>query len=119
MAGMNMARAQGDTSILLNASQVTDQVAERMKEHAVVLQSRLQPLEAAWVGKSSTAFQTFHTDYQGSMNRLYMKLKELAVQIRRTAAAHESADQTSNQKLASASNGGNGNSSSLNASLNA
>jgi WXG100 family type VII secretion target len=117
MAGTNMARAQGDTSVLLNASQVTDQVAERMKEHAAVLQSRIQPLEQAWVGKSSTAFQTFHADYQGSMNRLYLKLKELAVQIRRTAAAHESADQTSNQRLASAS-GGNAGGSSLSAQLN-
>ncbi|TDQ04929.1 WXG100 family type VII secretion target [Labedaea rhizosphaerae] len=119
MAGANMARAQGDTSALLSASQMTDQVAERMKEHAVVLQSRLQPLEQAWVGKSSTAFQTFHTDYQTSMNRLQLKLKELAVQIRRTAAAHESADQTSNQKLASASGGDSPASSSLSANLNA
>jgi len=119
MAGANMARAQGDTSALLGASQQTDQVAERMKEHAVVLQSRLQPLEQAWVGKSSTAFQTFHTDYQSSMNRLYMKLKELAVQIRRTAAAHESADQYSNQKLASASGGDSPTGSSLSANLNA
>jgi uncharacterized protein YukE len=105
MAGTNMARAQGDTSVLMNASQLTDQVAERMKEHATVLQSRLSPLEQAWVGKSSTAFQTIHTDYQSSLTGLYLKLKELAVQIRRTAQAHESADQFSNQKLANASGG--------------
>ena len=95
--------AQGDTSILMNASQLTDGVAERMKSHASVLQSRLMPLEQAWVGKSSVAFQTIHTDYQTSLNNLYMKLKELAVHIRVTAQSHESADQFSNQKLANAS----------------
>jgi WXG100 family type VII secretion target len=100
-----MARAQGDTSVLMNASQLTDDVAERMKSHATVLQSRLAPLEQAWIGKSSAAFQTIHTDYQSSLNALYMKLRELAVQIRRTAQAHESADQFSNQKLANASGG--------------
>ena len=106
MAGTNMARAQGDTAALLNAAQLTDQVAERMKMHATVLQSRLTPLEQAWIGKSSTAFQTFHTDYQSSLTKLHLKLKELAVQIRRTAQAHESADQIGNQKLANASDGG-------------
>lgn len=108
MAGTNMARAQSDTSVLMNASQLTDQVAERMKSHAAVLQSRVAPLEQAWVGKSSTAFQTFHLDYQSSLNGLHLKLKELAVQIRRTAQAHESADQLSNQKLANASGGQDG-----------
>jgi WXG100 family type VII secretion target len=105
MVASNMARAQGDTSVLMNAAQMTDGVAERMKGHATVLQSRLRPLEAAWTGKSSVAFQTIHTDYQSSLNGLYMKLKELAVQIRRTAQAHDSADQVSNQKLANASGG--------------
>jgi uncharacterized protein YukE len=103
MAVENMARAQGDTSVLTNAAQLTDGVAERMKSHATVLQSRLTPLEQAWVGKSSVAFQTIHTDYQTSLNGLYLKLKELSVQIGLTAKAHESADQFSNQKLASAS----------------
>lgn len=97
--------AQGDTSVLMNASQMTDGVAERMKGHASVLQSRLMPLEAAWVGKSSVAFQTIHADYQTSLNNLYMKLKELAVHVRVTAQAHESADSFSNQKLANASGG--------------
>lgn len=105
MTTPNMARAQGDTSVLMSASQMTDGVAERMKGHAAALQSRLVPLEQAWIGKSSVAFQTIHTDYQTSLNGLYMKLKELAVQIRLTAQAHESADQFSNQKLASASGG--------------
>jgi WXG100 family type VII secretion target len=118
MAVTNMARAQGDTSVLMSAAQTTDDVAERMKGHATVLQSRLVPLEQAWVGKSSMAFQTIHADYQTSLNALYMKLKELAVQIRRTANAHESADQFSNQKLANAS-GGQDASSSLSAPLNA
>jgi uncharacterized protein YukE len=63
------------------------------------------PLEQAWVGKSATAFQTIHTSYQGSMTGLYLKLKELAVQIRRTAQAHEAADHESNQRLANASGG--------------
>lgn len=99
----NMARAQGDTSILMSAAQTTDGVAERMKTHASVLQSRLMPLESAWMGKSSVAFQTIHTDYQTSLNGLYMKLKELSVQIANTAKAHEGADQFSNQKLANAS----------------
>jgi WXG100 family type VII secretion target len=99
----NMARAQGDTSVLMSAAQTTDGVAERMKTHASVLQSRLQPLEQAWVGKSSVAFQTIHTDYQTSLNGLYMKLKELSVQISNTARAHEDADQFSNQQLANAS----------------
>jgi uncharacterized protein YukE len=98
----NMGRAQGDTSVLMNAAQITDGVAERMKSHAAVLQSRLTPLDQAWVGRSSVAFQTIHTDYQGSLNGLYMKLKELSVQIGLTARAHESADQFSNQKLANA-----------------
>jgi WXG100 family type VII secretion target len=118
MAVTNLARAQGDTSVLMSAAQTTDEVAERMKSHATVLQSRLVPLEQAWVGKSSMAFQTIHADYQTSLNALYMKLKELAVQIRRTANAHESADQFSNQKLANAS-GGQDAPSSLSAPLNA
>jgi uncharacterized protein YukE len=119
MVASNMARAQGDTSVLMNASQLTDGVAEQMKNHATVLQSRLVPLEQAWVGKSSVAFQTIHIDYQSSLNRLYLKLKELAVQIKRTAQAHESADQFSNQKLANASEGGNApTGSSLSAPLN-
>lgn len=118
MAITNMARAQGDSSVLMNAAQTTDGVAERMKSHAAVLQSRLTPLEQAWMGKSSTAFQTIHVDYQSSLNGLYMKLKELAVQIRRTAQAHESADQFSNQKLASASGGQDAPGSSLSAPLN-
>ena len=105
MAPTNMARAQGDTSVLMNASQLTDDVAERMKNHATVLQSRLAPLEQAWIGKSASAFQTIHSDYQSSLTALHLKLKELAVQIRRTAQAHESADQFSNQKLANASGG--------------
>jgi uncharacterized protein YukE len=105
MTTPNMARAQGDTSILVNASQMTDDVADRMKGHAAALQSRLVPLEQAWLGRSSVAFQTIHTDYQTSLNALHLKLKELAVQIRRTAQAHESADQFSNSKLANASGG--------------
>lgn len=105
MATTNMGRAQGDTAVLMNASQLSDEVAERMKSHATVLQSRLAPLEQAWVGKSSTAFQTIHADYQTSLNGLYLKLKELALQIRRTAQAHETADHFSNQKLANASGG--------------
>lgn len=98
-------RAQGDTSVLMDASQRTDGVAERMKSHATVLQSRLVPLEQAWIGKSSMAFQTIHSDYQTSLSGLYLKLKELALQIRRTAQSHESADQFSNQKLANAAGG--------------
>jgi uncharacterized protein YukE len=105
MVPTNMTRAQGDTTVLMEASQLTDQVAERMRNHAMVLQSRLAPLEQAWVGRSSLAFQTFHADYQTSLNRLYLKLKELAVQIRRTAQSHESADQFSNQQLARAASG--------------
>lgn len=101
MTSPNM--AQGDTAVLMSASQTTDGVAERMKGHATVLQSRLVPLEQAWVGRSSVAFQTIHSDYQVQLNGLYMKLKELAVQIRTTAQAHESADHFSNQKLANAS----------------
>ena len=103
MADTNLTRAQGDTSVLMNAAQLTDGVAERMKSHATVLQSRLVPLEQAWVGKSAVAFQTIHTDYQTSLNGLYSKLKELSAQIGVTARAHESADQFSNQKLANAS----------------
>lgn len=99
---MTMARAQGDTSVLMNAAQMTDGVAERMKSHAAVLQSRLVPLEQAWIGRASTAFQTIHTDYQTSLNGLYMKLKELAAQIGTTAKVHESTDSFSNQKLANA-----------------
>jgi WXG100 family type VII secretion target len=118
MAPTNMTRSQGDTAILMDASQLTDQVAERMRNHAAVLQSRIAPLEQAWVGKSSTAFQTIHADYQSSMNGLYLKLKDLAVQIRRTAQAHESADQFSNNKLANASGGGAATGSSLSAPLN-
>ena len=116
MTAPNTGRAQGDTSVLMNASQLTDGVAERMKGHAGVLQSRMVPLEQAWVGKSSLAFQTIHSDYQTSMNSLYTKLKELAVQIRVTASAHESADQFSNRKLANASDGQSG--STLSAPLN-
>jgi uncharacterized protein YukE len=118
MTAPNTGRAQGDTSVLMNASQLTDSVAERMKGHATVLQSRLVPLEQAWVGRSSVAFQTIHSDYQTSMTSLYMKLKELAVQIRVTAQAHESADQFSNQKLANASDGQQAPGSSLSAPLN-
>ena len=105
MAVTNMGRAQGDTSVLMDAAQKTDAVAERMTSHARELQQRLVPLEQAWVGKSSMAFQTIHVDYQTSLNRLSQKLKELAVQIRRTAQAHESTDQLSNQKLANAAGG--------------
>lgn len=105
MTTPNIGRAQGDTSVLMNAAQMTDGVAEQMKGHATTLQSKLVPLEQAWVGKSAVAFQTIHTDYQTSLNGLYMKLKELGVQIRRTAQAHESADQFSNQKLSNASGG--------------
>jgi uncharacterized protein YukE len=96
---------QGDTSVLMNASTMTDGVAERMKGHAAVLQSRLVPLEAAWAGKGSLAFQTIHMDYQQSLNNLYMKLKELAIHIRTTAQSQESADSFSNQQLANASGG--------------
>ena len=115
MTEPNMARAQGDTSVLTNTAQLTDGVAERMKAHAAVLQSRLTPLEQAWVGKSAAAFQTIHTDYQSSLNGLYLKLKELSAHIGRTAQAHESADQFSNQKLANASDAQGG---SLSAPLN-
>lgn len=118
MTAPNTGRAQGDTSVLMNASQLTDGVAERMKGHATVLQSRLTPLEQAWVGKSSVAFQTIHSDYQTSMTSLYTKLKELAVQIRVTAQAHESADHFSNQKLANASDGQQAPGSALSAPLN-
>lgn len=118
MTAPNTGRAQGDTSVLMNASQLTDGVAERMKGHATVLQSRLVPLEQAWVGKSSVAFQTIHSDYQTSMTSLYTKLKELAVQIRVTAQAHESADQFSNRKLANASDGQQAPGSTLSAPLN-
>lgn len=105
MAPTNMTGAQGDTAVLMDASRLTDQVAERMRGHATVLQSRLAPLEQGWIGRSSTAFQAFQTDYQSSLNRLYLKLKELAVQISRTAQAHESSDQFGNQKLANAASG--------------
>lgn len=118
MTTPNVGRAQGDTSVLMNASQLTDGVAERMKGHAAVLQSRLLPLEQAWLGRSSVAFQTIHMDYQTSMNGLYMKLKELAVQISKTAQARESADQFSNQKLSNASGGDAAPGGSLSASLN-
>lgn len=103
----NMTRAQGDTSVLMSAAQTTDGVAERMKAHASVLQSRLVPLEQAWIGRGAVAFQNIHVDYQTSLNGLYMKLKELSVQIGTTARAHESADSFSNQRLANASGGQN------------
>jgi WXG100 family type VII secretion target len=101
-------RAQGDTAILMNAAQTTDQVASNMQQYAGTMQSRLQPLAQAWIGKSSTAFQSFQTDYQKSMTQLTQKLQELAAQIRRTAQAHETADQDSNRQLANASGGQSG-----------
>jgi WXG100 family type VII secretion target len=114
----NSARAQGDTAVLLNAAQMTDQVAGRMQQYAGTMQSRLAPLAQAWVGKSSTAFQTFQSDYQSSMTQLSAKLSELATQIRRTAQAHESADQDSNRQLANASGGQNSSGSALSTPLN-
>jgi WXG100 family type VII secretion target len=83
------------------------------------MQSRLEPLSQAWVGKSSTAFQSFQSDYQSSMVKLTSKLQELATQIRRTAQAHESADQEGNRQLANASGGQNASNGSLSTSLNA
>ena len=103
MTAPNTGRAQGDTAVLLNAAQTTDQVSDQMQQFAATMQSKLQPLAQAWIGKSSTAFQSFQSDYQTSMTQLTLKLKELAAQIRTTAQAHETADQDSNRQLANAS----------------
>lgn len=98
-------RAQGDTNVLLNAANVTDTVAENMKQHATALRSRLVPMEQALVGKAGTTLTTFKGDYQTSLDRLYLKLKDLAVQIRRTAQAHASADADSSRRLLGAAGG--------------
>lgn len=105
MTAPSLNRMQGDTAVLLQASQTTDAVADRMRQHASALQSRLVPMEQALIGRTGAAFGTFQSDYQGSLGRLHMKLKELAVQIRRTAQAHESADAASNQRLNNAAGG--------------
>lgn len=118
MTSPNTARAQGDTAVLMNAAQLTDQTSARMQQFAGTMQSRLQPLAQAWIGKSANAFQSFQTDYQTSMTKLTQKLAELATQIRRTAQAHESADQDSNRQLANASGGQSGSGSSLSTPLN-
>jgi WXG100 family type VII secretion target len=115
----NTGRAQGDTAVLMNAAQMTDQVASHMQQYAGSMNSKLQPLAQAWIGQSSTAFQSFQSDYQTSMTQLTQKLTELAAQIRRTAQAHETADQDSNRQLANASSGQSGSSgSALSTSLN-
>ncbi len=118
MTAPSMNRAQGDTAVLLQASQATDAVAERMRQHASTLQSRLVPMEQALVGRTGTAFSTFQTDYMSSFNGLYSKLKELAVQIRRTAQARESADAASNQRLNNAAGGQSAPTGGLSATLN-
>ena len=105
MTAPSQNRAQGNTAILLQASQVTDAVAALMRPHASALQSRLAPMEQALIGRTGSAFTTFQSDYQTSLGRLHLKLKELAVQIRRTAQAHESADAASNQRLNNAAGG--------------
>ena len=119
MTSPNTARAQGDTAVLMNAAQLTDQTASRMQQYAGSMNSKLQPLAQAWIGKSSNAFQSFQSDYQSSMTQLTAKLQELSAQIRRTAQAHETADQDSNRQLANASGGQNsGSGSALSSPLN-
>jgi uncharacterized protein YukE len=98
-------RAQGDTNVLLDASKVTDTVAENMKQHAATLRSRLVPMEQALVGKAGSTLTTFKSDYQASLDRLYLKLKDLSVQIRRTAQAHAAADADSSRRLVNAAGG--------------
>ncbi len=108
MTAPSQNRAQGDTNVLLDASKVTDAVAESMKEHAAALRNRLVPMEQALVGRAGTTLTTFKQDYNTSLDRLYLKLKDLAVQIRRTAQAHAAADADSSRRLMSAAGGENG-----------
>ena len=107
MTAPSQNRAQGDTNVLLQASQVTDTVAENMKQHATTLRSRLVPMEQALVGKAGTTLTTFKSDYDQSLTRLYLKLKDLSVQIRRTAQAHAAADADSSRRLVNAASGEN------------
>ena len=105
MTAPSQNRAQGDTNVLLNASQVTDTVAENMKQHAATLRGRLVPMEQALVGKAGNTLTTFKADYDQSLQRLYLKLKDLSVQIRRTAQAHAAADADSSRRLVNAAGG--------------
>ena len=108
MTAPSQNRAQGDTNVLLQASQVTDNVAENMKQHAATLRSRLVPMEQALIRQGG--YDAHHV--QGRLRHVAQPALPEAqgtspVQIRRTAQAHAAADADSSRRLVNAAGGEN------------